>query len=134
MSSPFRWLTEDNFMMYAMKAYDNPHCLDIDEFHSDLRETKYIKRLLNRYLNKEELKHQLIINHIMVLYNMFGAEAATRIMFFKIDEEFWPSLKPFLIHLGLMPDIVYGIRDKDIINSDINMDQTVVEILRREQT
>ena len=133
MMSPFRWLTDDNFMMYAMKAYNNPRCLDIDEFHNDLRETKYIKRLLNRFINKNELKHRLIINHIMVLYNMFGAEAATRILFFKIDEEFWSCLKPFLVSLGMMPEIVYGIHGEDIISSDIEMNDEIVEALREDQ-
>jgi hypothetical protein len=116
--------------MYAMKCYENPHCLDIDEFHDDLKKTKYIKRLLKRYVSNGELKERLILNHIMVLYNMFGAEATPRILFFKIDEEYWPQLKTFLFYIGLVPDVIEGINGEDILTSDIQFDGHIVEVLR----
>ena len=127
----FERLTNANFMMYAMKAYNNPNCLDIDEFHDDLKRTKYIKRLLNRYKSSGELKERLILNHIMVLYNMFGPEAATRILFFKVDVGFRSQLKPFLVYLNLMPETVSGIKDEDIISSDILSDVIVIDSLRK---
>ena len=128
--SDFAYLTDANFMMYALECYENPHCLDIDEFHDDLKRTKYIKRLLNRYNTSGELKERLVLNHMMVLYNMFGVEAATRILFFKIDEKFWPQLKSFLIYLNFMPDTVYGIRDKHIVSDNIQIDSEILKCLR----
>lgn len=123
-------LSESNFMIYAMKAYQNPHCLDIDEFHDDLKTTKYIKRLLNRYKLSGEIKERLIINHIMVLCNMFGPEASTKILFYKIDEELWSELKTFLLYLNLMPEVLDGVKKESIISSDIPVDLKIAKILR----
>ena len=130
MVSRFNRLTDENFMVYAMRSYQNPHCMDIHEFEEDLKQTKYIKRLLNRYKTRGELKEQLIINHIVVLYNMFGIEAATRILFFKIDKEFRPQLKTFLIYLNFMPERISGVDFGDIVSSDIPLDFTIVDSLR----
>lgn len=124
-------LTDANFIMYAMKAYQNPHCLDIDEFHDDLKRIKYIKRLLNRYKSTGVLKERLILNHIIVLYNVFGPEAATKILFFKLSPEFWSELKTFLVFLHYMPERISCIADTDIFNSDINLDLNIVEALRK---
>jgi hypothetical protein len=123
-------LTEDNFIMYAMKAYNSPHCI-MSEFESDLKRTKYLKRLFRRYKITKLLKERLILNHIILLYNVFGAEAATRILFFRIDENDYDILKTFLIYLNYMPDKVKGINGKDIISSDILIDMNVAEILRK---
>lgn len=123
-------LTEDNFIMYAMKAYSSPHCI-MSEFESDLKRTKYLKRLFRRYKITKGLKERLILNHIILLYNVFNAEAATRILFFKIDEKDYDVLKTFLIYLNYMPDKVKGINGKDIISSDILIDMNVADILRK---
>ena len=123
-------LTEDNFIMYAMKAYNSPHCI-MSEFESDLKRTKYLKRLFRRYKITKLLKERLILNHIILLYNVFDAEAATRILFFRIDENDYDILKTFLIYLNYMPDKIKGVNDKDIISSDILLDMNVAEILRK---
>jgi hypothetical protein len=123
-------LTEDNFIMYAMKAYSSPHCI-MSEFESDLKRTKYLKRLFRRYKITKGLKERLILNHIILLYNVFNAEAATRILFFRIDEKDYDILKTFLIYLNYMPDKVKGINGKDIISSDILIDMNVADILRK---
>lgn len=123
-------LTEDNFILYAMKAYSSPHCI-MSEFESDLKRTKYLKRLFRRYKITKGLKERLILNHIILLYNVFSAEAATRILFFRIDEKDYDILKTFLIYLNYMPDKVKGINGKDIISSDILIDMNVADILRK---
>jgi hypothetical protein len=123
-------LNEDNFLMYAMKAYNSPHCI-MSEFESDLKRTKYLKRLFRRYKVTKTLKERLILNHIILLYNVFGVDAATRILFFKIDETSYDVLKTFLIYLNYMPDKVKGIKGRDIISSDILIDMNVAEILRK---
>lgn len=123
-------LTEDNFIMYAMKAYSSPHCI-MSEFESDLKRTKYLKRLFRRYKITKGLKERLILNHIILLYNVFNTEAATRILFFRIDEKDYDILKTFLIYLNYMPDRVKGINGKDIISSDILIDMNVADILRK---
>jgi len=123
-------LNEDNFLMYAMKAYTSPHYV-MSEFESDLKRTKYLKRLFRRYKITKSLKERLVLNHLILLYNVFGAEPATRILFFRIDESDYDVLKTFLIYLNYMPDIVKGINGKNIISSDILMDMNVAEILRK---
>jgi hypothetical protein len=123
-------LTEQNFVMFAMKHYQNPQCLNIDEFHDDLKRIKYVKRLLGRYTSNGDLKERLILNHLIILYNSFGPEA-TKMLFFKIDKEFWSSLKTFLLFLSYMPDVLYGVSGAPIISTDIPLDPTVVSALRR---
>ena len=123
-------LNDDNFLMYAVKAYNSPHCI-MSEFEGDLKRTKYLKRLFRRYKVTKTLKERLILNHIILLYNVFGAEPATRILFFRIDEQDYDVLKTFLIYLNYMPDRVKGINGKDIISSDILIDMNVADILRQ---
>ena len=123
-------LTEQNFVMFAMKHYQNPQCLNIDEFHDDLKRIKYIKRLLGRYLASGELKDRLILNHLIILYNSFGPQA-TKMLFFKLESEFWPQLKTFLLFLSYMPDTIHGVFDRPIISTDIPLDQTIVMALRK---
>lgn len=125
-------LDETNFLLYAAKHYDNPHCYDTLEFYDDLNRFKYIKRLFNRYEETGELKERLIINHLTVLYNIFGVEAATRLLFLKLRGHYH-FLKPFLILMGYMPDTVHniGIEGKDILSSSIPMDENIVNILRK---
>ena len=125
-------LNEKNFLLYAMKEYNNPQCTDADEFNDDLKKIKYIKRLLNQYVSEGVLKERLLLNHIIVFYNVFPPAAATRILFYKIEENFWPMLKPFLFYLKLMPENrVESVLGKEIRTHDIPMDQGVVDSLRK---
>ena len=122
-------LNEDNFMMYAMKCYTSPHCI-MSEFEGDIKRTKYLKRLFRRYKVTKSLKERLIINHIILLNNVFGPEATARILFYKTDERDYDILKTFLDYLDIMPDFVYGINGKTISSSDLPLDMNVAEILR----
>lgn len=99
-------LTESNFLFFAARNYDNPSCGGIKEFYEDLKRFKYIKRLLSRYKAGKGLKERLILNHIIVLYNLFGSEACVKMLFFKLDEKDWSELKTFLLYLNLMPSNV----------------------------
>ena len=123
-------LTDANFLMFAMKEYTNQQCTIIDEFYDDLKKIKYIKRLINRFLESGKLKEILILNHLIVFYNVFDNKAATRLLFFKIEEKYWSVLKTFLIYLSMMPETVKGIRGEDIISSDIQLNQEVIDKLR----
>ena len=99
----FTELNEDNFKLFAIKNYENPQAVTEADFDKDLNHFKYIKRLLKRYKNTGELKSHLIINHFIVLYNIFG-EAATPMLFHKIEEELWPVMKTFVLFLNKLPD------------------------------
>ena len=123
-------LTDDNFMIYAMKCYISPHCI-ISEFESDLKRTKYLKRLFRRYKVTKILKERLILNHIILLNNVFGIEATSRILFYKTDERDYDILKTFLAYLNILPDMVYGIRGKDIDVTIIPLEPNVTTILRQ---
>jgi len=122
-------LNEENFMMYAMKCYTSPHCI-MSEFEGDIKRTKYLKRLFRRYKITKSLKERLIMNHIILLNNVFGPEATARILFYKTDERDYDILKTFLDYLDIMPDFVYGINGKTISSSDLPLDMNVAEILR----
>ena len=102
--SDFHKLTPDNIMMFAMKHYDNPSCVDRKEFLDDMKRFKYLKRLFRKHDTSGELKMRLIINHIIILSNVFGVEAATTLLFFKIEKNHWPLLKTFLVYLHFMPE------------------------------
>ena len=99
----FKSLDKNNFMMFAMKMYTNPQCLGMDEFYEDLNRIKYIKRLLGRYEKKGSMRERLVLNHIIILSNVFGAEACSRILFHKIEDRFHSYLKSFLEYLNLLP-------------------------------
>ena len=99
----FDELNEDNSMMFAIKHYDNPQAVTQEDFYEDLKKFKYIKRLLKRYQKSGELKTHLLLNHFICLYNVFD-DAATPLLFFKIDEELWSVLKTFLVFLGRIPE------------------------------
>lgn len=122
-------LNEENFMMYAAKCYTSPHCI-MSEFEGDIKRTKYLKRLFRRYKVTKSLKERLILNHIILLNNVFGPEATARILFYKTDERDYDILKTFLDYLDIMPDFVYGIGGKTIVSSDLPLDMNVAEILR----
>ena len=129
MASNFR-LLESNFILYAMQNYDNPHCLDADEFRDDIKRIKYIKRLLNRYETTGELKERLILNHLILFYNVFRIEAATQMLFHKIDTSLRPALKTFLVYLNFMPDKIYSVDEDVIISSSIPLDTKIISRLR----
>ena len=122
-------LNDDNFLLYAMKCYNAPHCI-MSEFEGDIKRTKYLKRLFRRYKVTKSLKERLILNHIILLNNVFGPEATARILFYKIDERDYDILKTFLEYLHIMPETVYGIRGKHIRSSNIGLDQEAVKCLR----
>jgi len=96
-------LNEDNYLLFAIKHYDNPQAVTKDDFFEDLKRFKWIKRLLRRYKKEGELKTHLLINHFIILYNVFG-DAATPLLFYKIDKEFWGVVKTFVIYLDRLPD------------------------------
>lgn len=99
----FDELNEDNYIMFAIKHYENPHAVTQEDFYEDLKRFKWIKRLLKRYQTTGILKSHLLINHFIILYNVFG-EAATPLLFFKIDRELWPVVKSFVVYLGRLPE------------------------------
>ena len=100
----FDTLTKDNIILYAIKHYQNPSCQGMEEFYDDMKRFKYIKRLFRKYKETGELKERLLLNHIIVLYNLFGADAAATLLFFKIEAEYWSALKSFLEFLNMMPE------------------------------
>lgn len=100
-------LNNKNFELYAAKYYDNPCCLSVEDFHEDLARFKYIVRLLRRYRETGISQERLILNHIISIYNVFDIEAATRMMFYRIDAELWSTLKTFLIYLNYLPTSQY---------------------------
>jgi len=123
-------LNDDNFLMYAMKEYNDIQCTDIEEFYDDLKKIKYIKRLFNIYKNTGQLKERLILNHLIVFYNVFPIQSGTRILFYKIEKSFWPMLKTFLIFLDRMPETIDSIRGETIRTSNIQLDEGIVTRLR----
>lgn len=112
-------LTAKNFTLYAAKHYHSPNCIDEEDFYEDLKRFKYIKRLLNRYRGGGELSERLILNHLIVLLNVFGHEATVEMLALKVEYEHWGTLKPFLIYLrALKNDEFTGIEmDKNVINA-----------------
>lgn len=126
----FENLDTSNFVLYAAKHYDNPQCFDTQDFYNDLKRFKYLKRLFNRYRDTGELKERLIINHLQILYNLFGVEATTRMLFLSLKKHH-DCLKPFLVLFNTLPDIVKNIEGRDINSSDITMDAFIVDTLRK---
>jgi hypothetical protein len=118
----FKELTEKNLFLYAAKHYKNPKFSDIDDFYEDLKRFKYIKRLLNRYIESDDLAERLLLNHFIVVFNMFGVEAALNILELKLERKHWPVVKPFLIFLNYIRNDQY---------TGIVMDPLVVEQLRK---
>ena len=122
----FNELTNENYLMYALLHYDNPHCVDIKEYFEDVRKLKYIKRLFNRYREDDVLKERLILNHLISFYNVFENESATRLLFFRVGTEYHSLLKTFLIYLNRMPEQV----NENLYSSDIKLDEKIIKILR----
>ena len=125
-------LTDSNFILYAAQNYNNSSCSDEKEFYDDLSKIKSLSKLFNRYMKSGELNEKLILNHLILLYNVFDRNAITRILVFKLYSYLY-YLKPFLILLGFWPEKVegIGISNETIISSEIPMDNNVVNILRK---
>ena len=122
-------LTSENFLLYAVKAYDKPNCI-MSEFKEDMKRFNYLKRLFRRYRKMDDLRERLVINHLVVIYNVFGVEVATRMLFYKMSKDDYSALKTYLIFLNYMPAVVHGIKGQDIISSEIPVDMKIAEILR----
>jgi hypothetical protein len=114
-------ITPDNVIMYAIKHYDNPHCMGEKEFEDDLKRFKYIKRLLRKYYDTGILKERLLLNHIIVLNNVFGADACATLLLFKIQDQYWPAMKAFLLFLNIL-------REDEL--EHIEIDKNVYETLK----
>ena len=117
-------------MLFCAKHYDNSGYISTEEFIEDLNRIKYIKKLITRYVEHGDLKERLIINHLQVIYNLFGVEPSTRMLFLALKKHH-DCLKPFLVLFNTMPEIVFNIEGKDIRNSDVSMDNNIVEVLRK---
>ncbi len=117
----FDKLTNRNFELFATQNYNNPECESVDEFKEDLSRFKYLKRLLRRYETSEDLQERLILNHLIVIYNVFGIKAANRMIWFKVNKEHWHFIKPFLVFLNYLPE------DEKV---EVSMDPYIVEVLR----
>ena len=117
----FEELNDDNWMMYASKYYKNVQCTSVEEFYDDLQRFKYLKRLFKRYLNNDDLQERLILNHIIVLNNVFGIEETNKMIFYKIDKDQWPILKTFLVYLNFLSEDAYV---------EIPLDQNIIKVLR----
>lgn len=119
-------LDDDNYIMFAMKHYDNPECLNIEEFYEDMNRIKYLKRLFRKYKTAGLLRERLILNHIIIFYNIFGIEAATRLLFSRIEEDLHPYLKTFIVYLNTLPE---HIPEYDL--TEIALDTRIINKLRK---
>ena len=119
----FDELNEGNYLLFALKFYDNPQAVTKDDFEDDLKRIKYVKRLLKRYKNTGVLKTHLILNHIIVLFNVFN-EAAIPLMFYNLEEDLWPVIKSFLIYLKRVPEYpithIHGIPQDEYCLKELN--------------
>lgn len=123
-------LTDDNFLVYCAKVYDNPGMISTDEFMEDLDRIKYIKKLITRYVDTGELKERLILNHIMTLHNCFGTNLS-KILFLKMEKQFH-YIKPFLIMLNALPEVIHDVgKYKRVYTDEIPLDINVVKALRK---
>jgi hypothetical protein len=121
----FDELNEDNYLLFAIKFYDNPQALTKEDFDDDLKRIKYIKRLLKRYKNTGELKIHLILNHLTVLFNVFD-DAAVPLLFYNLEKELWPSIKSFLVFLNRLPS--YPKTEINIIEEDLECSEKLQKI------
>ena len=126
----FNELNSNNFLLFAVKNYENPQAVTKEDFDKDLNHFKYIKRLLRKYKNGDELKIHLLLNHFIILYNIFG-EATTPMLFFKIEKELWSCIKSFVIFLGKLPE--YPKSDIHNIQVDLNCLEELYKIYNEKQ-
>lgn len=118
----FEELNRNNFLLFAANNYNNPGCTSVEEFTEDVNRFKYLKRLLNRYEQSGDLQERLILNHLIVIYNVFGIKAANRMIWYKLDIKHWPFIKPFLVFLHYLPE-----HEK----IEVPLDPTIVDRLRK---
>ena len=123
-------LNDSNFILYCASNYNNVHCHSTDEFFDDLKRIKYIKKSLTKYKTSGSIDERLVLNHVIILNNVFGPEALCRIIFLKMDK-YLELIKPFLIILNILPEFVYNIKGKNIETSTISMDNGIIKILRK---
>lgn len=124
-------LTDDNFILFCAAHYDNARYASTEDFIEDLNRVKYIKKLLTRYVEYGELKERLILNHIIVLNNCFGPEVLCKILYLKLKPQM-KYIKPFLILLNIMPDVIYNVDKESQIDTNlIEMDETIIAKLRK---
>lgn len=128
----FEKLDDANFMLFAARFYDNPNCTGTEEFEEDLNRIKYVKRLFRKYKNGGEIRERLILNHLIVLYNVFEPKACTRMLCFRLYD-YLTYLKPFLVYMNYWPERVdhIGPNNFKIIDSEVSMDQNIIERLRK---
>lgn len=125
-------LNDKTFNLYAAKFYDNPHCYDQTEFDEDLKRFQYLKRLFNKYRETGEIKERLVLNHLIILFNVFPPPACTTMLFMKLNG-YYEILKPFLIFLNMMPEKIV-LDNENIHNSSIPLDLNIVKLLRTKDT
>jgi len=124
-------LTSKNFLIYAAQHYDNPTCQSTDEFQEDLRRIKYIKKLITKYIETGDLKERLILNHLIILSNVYKPIPLCRILYLKM-EEYMKYVKPFLMFMGVWQETLFNIKQEGSIDTSlIPMDQTIIDTLRK---
>jgi len=123
-------LTEENWLLYAAKAYNKLNAVT-SEFEADLQRIQYIKRLLTKYHDTGDLKDRLILHHLIIFYNVFGVEPATRLLFLKMDIKDLAVLKPFLLFLDYLPDVVISVKGQNLNTDIIPLDNAAVSCLRQ---
>ena len=122
---------DDNFLIFAIKNYDNPSCSGTSELEDDLKRFKYLKRLFNRYEKTGDPNERLIINHLILLYNVFG-NATTEMLFYKLEERYWSNLKTFLVFLDRIPEeVVYSANLPKNIETDVPLNDDLIKLLRK---
>lgn len=122
----FNMITDDNYIMFAMKMYDNPQCKDMEEFQEDMNRIKYLKRLFKKYKSSGILRERLILNHLIIFTNVFGIVGSSRLLFCRIEKELHPYLKTFLVFLNMLPEKI-----PEIDLMVIPLDKRIIDKLRR---
>jgi hypothetical protein len=125
-------IDDSNFLLFCAQHYDNAQCHDTEEFYEDLRRIKYIKKLITRYVVTGDLKERLILNHLIILQNVFGPSVLCKIIFLKMPNQL-KYIKPFLVMLNILPERVYNIgkEGKNYVTDEIEMDATIINALRK---
>lgn len=125
-------VTAKNALLFAMHHYDNPQCLSAEEFAEDFKRFRYIKRLCRRYLVTGDIKERLVLNHLILLTNVFGIEATVRLLFVKCSPDAYVVLKPFLLYLNMLPEVVWGVNGLNIYTDAIPLNEALLRTLREQ--
>lgn len=133
MKMNFSNLNSNNHLLYAIKNYDNPQCISVNDFMYDFRKISYIKKILKYYEETDDIESKIILllNHIISFKNVFGEEATIRLFFLLLDKKYYKYIKPFFIFLNIKPDVIYGINGENIYFNDIFMDDKIIKELRK---